>query len=90
MFTEPRDSDDFEAGVDYAIEALAEVLEIDVNSFSHDAATETLEGDVKAVIGNALNAALGDDWTDQLIDNLRSNQGAEILARLGIKRRESD
>lgn len=81
MFTKPQDSDDFHAGVDFAIEALAEVLCIDINSFSHDAATETMEGDVIAVIGNALTACLGEDW----VDKLNARKGAEILASIGVK-----
>ena len=62
MITANLDTDDFHQGVDYTIEALACVLGIDVNSFSHDAATETMEGDVMSVIGNALDARFGDDW----------------------------
>lgn len=62
MLTKELDTDDFHEGVSYGIEALAHVLGIDVNSFSHDAATETMEGDVKAVISNALTARFGDEW----------------------------
>lgn len=81
ILTEPRDTDDFHAGVDFAIEALAVALGIDVNSFSHDAATETFDGDVLAVIGNALTAALGEDW----IDELHARQGAQLLAGIGVQ-----
>lgn len=53
---------DFDAGVDYTIALLANVLGIDVDSFSWDAATETHAGDVEAIIGNALAAKFGEDW----------------------------
>lgn len=65
MLTEARDGDEaFDAGVDFAIERLALVLGLDVNDFSWDAATEEYDGDVRAVIGNALNARFGDEWHD--------------------------
>ena len=81
MLTEARDTDDFHAGVDFTIEALAIALGIERTSFSHDAATETMEGDVIAVIGNALTACLGEDW----VDELNARKGAEILAKIGVK-----
>lgn len=61
MHTPDLDTEDFHTGITYAIEALSCVLGIDVNSFSHDAATETTEGDVMAVLGNCLNAKFGED-----------------------------
>lgn len=79
---EPRDTDDFHAGVDFTMEMLANVLGIDVNDFSHDAATETFEGDVSAVIGNALCAGLGEDW----IDELHARKGAKILSGIGVQK----
>lgn len=61
MISKELDTDDFHAGVDYAIEAMAIVLGVGINDFSHDAATETMDGDVMAVIGNCLNAKFGED-----------------------------
>ena len=53
------------AGVDYAITQLCEMLGVDPNAISWDAATETLDGDVCSVIGNALRAAYGDEWSSK-------------------------
>lgn len=60
-----RDTEDFEAGVEYAIAVLAVLLDVGINDFSHDAATEEFEGDVFSVMGNCLNVRFGDDgWPD--------------------------
>ncbi len=50
------------AGLDYGQTQLCAVLGIDPAIVSWDAATETLDGDVRAVIGNILTARFGDDW----------------------------
>jgi hypothetical protein len=60
--SDPAADERWVAGCDFAIFQLASVLGIKPDAFSWDAATEELDGDVRAVIGNALTAALGDDW----------------------------
>lgn len=50
------------AGLDYGQTQLCAVLGIEPATVSWDAATETLDGDVRAVIGNILTARFGDDW----------------------------
>lgn len=54
----------FDSGVTWAIRQIAVVLGLDCNDFSWDAATEEYDGDVRAIIGNALTAALGEEWGD--------------------------
>lgn len=67
MATEVRDTDDFHEGVLFAIEMLASVLGVSSDGFSWDTASETMEGDVRSLIGNVLNAkraanaSVGDD-----------------------------
>jgi hypothetical protein len=57
-------SDDlWNAGVNYAIERLCEILGVDPKSINWDAATETVDGDVMSVICNVLVAAYGEEWS---------------------------
>ena len=53
------------AGVDYAITQLCNIIGVDPKSISWDAATETLDGDVSAVICNAIRGAYGDEWSSK-------------------------
>ena len=55
-------STDFEKGMEWAVEAIGEMLGVSANDYSWDAANEEWEGDVRAVMGNMLTAALGEDW----------------------------
>ena len=41
---------------------LCAVLDVDPQSVSWDAATETLDGDVQSVFGNIFRAKFGDNW----------------------------
>jgi len=50
------------AGLDYAMTQLCELLGVDQNAVTWDAATETLDGDVRAVLGNILRAKYGENW----------------------------
>lgn len=52
------------AGLDYGQNQLCHVLGIDPRDVMWDAATETLDGDVRSVIGNILTQRFGDDWSD--------------------------
>lgn len=53
-----------DGGIDFAIEQLAMVLGVDAAAVNWDAATETEEGDVRAVLGNVLTARFGESWPD--------------------------
>lgn len=64
MKAKELDTPDFHSGLVFAVEALAIVLGISVDDFSHDAATETIEGDLMAVMANALDAKFGEEWRD--------------------------
>ena len=52
----------WQAGCDFALVQLCEAIGVDPKSVRWDAATETLDGDVNAVIWNILRARFGDDW----------------------------
>jgi hypothetical protein len=59
---DPTASEEWNAGCDFAMVQLCAVLGIEPNSISWDAATETVDGDVCAVICNIMRAKFGDDW----------------------------
>lgn len=58
-----RDDDE---GIDFALMQLCSVLGVDPQSVTWDAATETRDGDVQAIIGNILRAKFGEDWGPQI------------------------
>ncbi len=59
---DPSADERWQAGCDFAMVQLCEALGVDPKSVRWDAATETLDGDVSAVIWNILRAKMGDDW----------------------------
>ncbi|MGY4333221.1 hypothetical protein ACVWWG_007638 [Bradyrhizobium sp. LB7.2] len=59
---DPTASKEWNEGCDFAMEQLCRFLGVDPSSVSWDAATETVDGDVQAVIGNILRAKFGEDW----------------------------
>lgn len=59
---DPSADERWNAGCDFAMTHLCKALGVDPKSVSWDAATETLDGDVQAVIGNILRAKFGEDW----------------------------
>ena len=59
---DPSADDRWNAGCDYAMTALCKLLRINTDDVTWDAATEELEGDVLAVLGNILTVRFGDDW----------------------------
>jgi hypothetical protein len=59
---DPSADERWQAGCDFAMVQLCAVVGVDPKSVNWDAATETLDGDVSAVIGNILRAKLGDDF----------------------------
>lgn len=59
---DPTASKEWNAGCDFALERLAKYVDVDMASIRWDGATETVEGDVDAVIGNILRAKFAEDW----------------------------
>lgn len=62
---DPTTDERWNAGCDFAMTMLCQVVKADPAKVSWDAATETLEGDVSAVIGDILTEGLGEDWNDR-------------------------
>ncbi|WP_293811275.1 hypothetical protein [uncultured Bosea sp.] len=60
---DPTADERWNAGCDFAMTQLCSYLNVDPVSVSWDAATETVEGDVSAVIGNILSAKFGENWS---------------------------
>lgn len=58
---EPEDELDHES-IHYTLLKLCDFLGVDANKVTWDAATETVEDDVQAVIGNILRAKFGEEW----------------------------
>lgn len=82
---DPSADERWSAGCDFAICQLAAVLGTEPSAFSWDAATEELDGDVRAIIGNALAAGLGEDWQDRPTVAALAQREAEC-ARLRAER----
>lgn len=59
--SQPTDQAEDEC-IDFALLQLCGFLGVDPQSVSWDAATETRDGDVRAVIGNILRAKFGEEW----------------------------
>lgn len=59
---DPASDERWNAGCDFAMLRLCEFLSVDPALVRWDAATETVEGDVSAVIGNILRGKFGEDW----------------------------
>jgi hypothetical protein len=60
---DPTADEGWNAGCDFAMMQLCKFLGVDPEKVTWDAATETVEGDVQAVIGNILRMKFGDDWS---------------------------
>jgi hypothetical protein len=59
---DPAEDERWNAGHDHAMTRLCSVLGVDPASVSRDVATETLDGDVDAMIVNVLRKRFGQDW----------------------------
>lgn len=59
---DPSADERWNAGLDFAMQQLCKVLDVDPAKVTWDAATETVDGDVRAVIWNILRAKMGEDW----------------------------
>lgn len=62
---DPSADERWNTGLDYAMEHLCKLLGVDRGAVTWDAATETLDGDVMAVLGNIMRAKYGEDWGPQ-------------------------
>lgn len=60
---DPSADERWDAGCQFAMDMLCDVLGVDPKSVNWDAATETLDGDVASVIGNIMRAKYGDEWS---------------------------
>lgn len=63
---DPTDDPRWNDGCDFAMTQLCAFLGVDPESVRWDAATETVEGDIQAVIGNIFRAKFGDDWPHRI------------------------
>ncbi|VIO73841.1 hypothetical protein [Bradyrhizobium ivorense] len=59
---DPSADERWNAGLDFAMVRFCQALGVDPARVNWDAATETVEGDVSAVIGNIIRAKFGEDW----------------------------
>jgi len=73
----------FEDGMEWAVEAIGEMLGVSANDYSWDAATEEWEGDVKDVMCSMLSAALGETWADVGLARCAEEALAEFYAKGG-------
>jgi hypothetical protein len=60
---DPAADERWNAGVDFVMQQLCTVLAVDPKKITWDAATETLDGDVEAVIRNIMHTKYGEDWS---------------------------
>lgn len=61
---DPAADERWNVGCDFAMEQLCVLLGVDQASVSWEAATEEVDGDVRAVLGNIMDAGLGENWRD--------------------------
>jgi hypothetical protein len=59
---DPSSDERWNAGVDCAMKLFCDYLGVDPDAVTWDAATETVDGDISAVIGNILRAKFGEDY----------------------------
>jgi len=59
-------SEKWNEGCDFAMMQLCIVLGVDPRMVNWDAATETVDGDVQAVVGNIFLVKFGENWADRL------------------------
>lgn len=62
---DPAADERWNAGVEFVMLQLCAVLNVDPKKVTWDAATETLDGDVQAVIRNIMHTKYGEDWSPE-------------------------
>ena len=77
---DPSADERWQAGLDYGMERFCSMLGVDPKDVRWDAATEELDGDVCAVIGNILRVKFGDDF-DPMKPLPAAGVGADEIAR---------
>lgn len=60
---DPTGNEAWNAGCDFAMKQLCAFMGVEPATVTWDAATETVDGDVQAVIGNIIRAKMGEDWS---------------------------
>lgn len=60
---DPYSDERWQVGCDFALGQLCEYLDVDPALICWDAATETVDGDVKSVIGNIMRAKFDEEWS---------------------------
>lgn len=65
---DPTADERWNAGCDFAMTRLCVYLNVDPASVSWDAATESVDGDISAAIGNILRAKFGENWSPDVSD----------------------
>ncbi|MCC7464596.1 MAG: hypothetical protein IT480_19295 [Gammaproteobacteria bacterium] len=78
---DPSADERWQAGLDYGMERFCSMLGVDPKDVRWDAATEELDGDVCAVIGNILRVKFGDDF-DPMKPLPSAGLGADEIARV--------
>lgn len=73
-------SEQWQSGCEFALLQLCHVLNVDPKTVTWDVATETLDGDVRAVIDNIVREKYGEDW-DPDGDAPRSVRTAVLSAK---------
>lgn len=76
---DPSADERWNAGLDFAMGQFCAALGVDPKSVRWDAATETLDGDVNAVIWNILRARFGEDWDPAAVESNASVEAAHLL-----------
>lgn len=72
-------------GIDFALEQLCTFLGVDPHMVSWDAATETVDGDVNAVIGNIMRAKYGEDFDPKAGPAATPPSGSAVAMREALK-----
>lgn len=79
---DPSANERWQAGCDFALVELCKTLDIDPKSVNWDAATETVDGDVSAIIWNILRARFGDDFSVSRLRSQPTAEDRELVERL--------
>lgn len=85
---DPSADERWQAGLDYGMERFCSMLGVDPKDVRWDAATEELDGDVCAVIGNILRVKFGDDF-DPMKPLPSAGLGADEIARVFARWKKS-
>jgi hypothetical protein len=85
---DPSADERWNAGLDFAMGQFCAALGVDPKSVRWDAATETLDGDVNAVIWNILRARFGEDWDPAAVESIESAETADFCRRMILDERD--